>query len=314
MSVHVPRQVGATPIAGFDGPPLLIVGGNVAGRRCAAELAEGLGQRLFELEATDLPSIEARLRTQAAARGVWLAIEVGSDPAAVERVAHVVNDLACERGWPAVIEAPAWLIDPLAARVTHSRVELLIEPNEIERIAAMGLLASGHQHGEVLHDVTSEPSSARLRQLSDEVSRIASTLARLSAESPVSAAVEKPADAGDTGLPLLSGETVRSVIRARRLRDRYFDAELFADPAWDMLLDLLQSEISQHRVPVSSLCIAASVPATTALRWIKSMSDAGVFVRRPDPHDGRRVFIELAPTASKALRLYFADIGSAAVI
>ncbi len=104
------------------------------------------------------------------------------------------------------------------------------------------------------------------------------------------------------------------MIRARRLRARYFDEELFADPAWDMLLDLLQAEISQHRVPVSSLCIAASVPATTALRWIKSMTDAGLFQRRADPHDGRRVFVELSQRASDAMHHYFGEVGHAPVI
>ena len=104
------------------------------------------------------------------------------------------------------------------------------------------------------------------------------------------------------------------MIRARRLRARYFDEELFADPAWDMLLDLLQAEIAQHRVPVSSLCIAAAVPATTALRWIKTMTDAGLFRRRADPHDGRRVFIELSREASEGMRRYFGEVGAAAVI
>jgi len=99
------------------------------------------------------------------------------------------------------------------------------------------------------------------------------------------------------------------VIRARRLRSHYFREELFADPAWDMLLDLLQAEIAQLRVPVSSLCIAAAVPATTALRWLKTMVSQGLFVRRSDPHDGRRVFVELAPEASRAMRRYFAEIG-----
>ena len=79
-----------------------------------------------------------------------------------------------------------------------------------------------------------------------------------------------------------------------------FREELFADPAWDMLLDLLQAEIAQLRVPVSSLCIAAAVPATTALRWLKTMTDQGMFVRRADPHDGRRVFVELAPRRKQA--------------
>jgi DNA-binding MarR family transcriptional regulator len=115
-------------------------------------------------------------------------------------------------------------------------------------------------------------------------------------------------------VPPLSVDTVRSVIRARRLRARYFSEELFADPAWDMLLDLLQAELAQLRVPVSSLCIAAAVPATTALLWLKSLVSQGLFVRRADPHDGRRVFVELAPDTSHALRRYFADLGQAAVI
>ena len=89
---------------------------------------------------------------------------------------------------------------------------------------------------------------------------------------------------------------------------------MFADPAWDMLLDLLQAEISQLRVPVSSLCIAASVPATTALRWLKMLTQQGIFLRRADPHDGRRVFVELAPAASQAMRRYFADAGQPMVV
>ena len=39
------------------------------------------------------------------------------------------------------------------------------------------------------------------------------------------------------------------------------------------------------------------------------MTDAGLFMRRADPHDGRRVFVELAPDASDAMRRYFAEIG-----
>jgi hypothetical protein len=115
-------------------------------------------------------------------------------------------------------------------------------------------------------------------------------------------------------VPEVSAETVRAIIRARRLRARYFPDDLFADPAWDMLLDLLQAEISHLRVPVLSLCIAAAVPATTALRWLKTMVQDGLFIRRADPHDGRRVFVELAPQTSHALRRYFADVGPVAAI
>ena len=155
---------------------------------------------------------------------------------------------------------------------------------------------------------TFEPSPARLRQLSDEVSRIATTLARLAVEPEVAAKARREHPAND-GAAKVAIETVRKVIQARRLRNQFFDGELFADPAWDMLLDLFEAELAQLRVSVTSLSVAAAVPSTTALRWIKTMTDAGLFKRRADPHDGRRVFVELSPTASEAMHRYFNELG-----
>src|SRR5207248_2024404 len=189
---------------------------------------------------------------------------------------------------------------------------LIAASSEAERAAALAIARTQLGAPLRLSDIASDRNAERLRQLSDEVSRIAATLARLSTgPSPTPRPVEA-APAAD--VPALSGETVRAVIRARRLRPRFFPEELFADPAWDMLLDLLQAEIAQLRVPVSSLCIAAAVPATTALRWLKTMVSQDIFVRRADPHDGRRVFVELAPDASHALRRYFADVGPIVVV
>ena len=54
--------------------------------------------------------------------------------------------------------------------------------------------------------------------------------------------------------------------------------------------------------------------ATTALRWLRSMVDQQMFVRRADPHDGRRVFVELAPETSRALRSYFTEVGRLATV
>lgn len=106
---------------------------------------------------------------------------------------------------------------------------------------------------------------------------------------------------------------VRQRISLRRRRDELFSPGLFADPAWDMLLDLYGAHIAQHRVPVSSLCIAAAVPATTALRWIGKLEKEGLIVRRSDPHDGRRVFIELTERAVRAMEQFFDTVGSSAV-
>ena len=43
-----------------------------------------------------------------------------------------------------------------------------------------------------------------------------------------------------------------------------------------VLLDLFAAELEGNRVSVSSLCIAAGVAPTTALRWIARMTDMGL--------------------------------------
>ncbi len=103
----------------------------------------------------------------------------------------------------------------------------------------------------------------------------------------------------------LGAAQVRDMLRARRLREDFLPGELFADPAWDMLLDLLAARLEQERVSVSSLCIASAVPPTTALRWIRTLTDKGIVHRQADPHDGRRVFIALAEETAQALTRWF---------
>jgi DNA-binding MarR family transcriptional regulator len=70
---------------------------------------------------------------------------------------------------------------------------------------------------------------------------------------------------------------------------------LFADPAWDILLDLYAERHSPRACAVTNLCQAAHVPATTALRWIARLEAHGCITRSPDPTDGRRVYVHLTP-------------------
>ena len=86
---------------------------------------------------------------------------------------------------------------------------------------------------------------------------------------------------------------LRNVIKERRLREKYFDQGLFSEPAWDMLLDLALARIEHRNISISSLCIAAAVPTTTALRWIKILLDHNLIIRRADPNDGRRHYIHI---------------------
>jgi DNA-binding MarR family transcriptional regulator len=105
---------------------------------------------------------------------------------------------------------------------------------------------------------------------------------------------------------------VNWLIQARRTRARYLTPDLFADPAWDILLDLLRAEIAHERISVSSACIAAAVPVTTGLRWLKALEQQGLVVRERDLHDARRSYVALSKDTSIALRRYFLEVVGAA--
>ena len=100
---------------------------------------------------------------------------------------------------------------------------------------------------------------------------------------------------------------LRSIIAARRARDRHFDRHLFSDPAWDILLELYASELAQQRMTISRLCVAAAVPSSTALRWVGTLEKNGLIERRDDPLDGRRVFVSLTGKGRDALNAYFSE-------
>lgn len=141
---------------------------------------------------------------------------------------------------------------------------------------------------------SNKPSPEHLLELGVEVNRVTEALARLSMDNRVRTEV--------------SVDSVVSAICARRLRGRYFPEVMFADPAWDMMLELLLAELNQQCQTVTDLCDAASVPAPTALRWLNSLVQMGLIVRRDDPFDVERSFVELAPETSIALRDYFREI------
>ena len=209
---------------------------------------------------------------------------------------------ALQYGRPAVVGGPENLIDLVFARAGHPAVQLLVDADEATRVAAYAVAA--RPRPDQLHDVGREGQEL-LQKLSEDVGRLASMLASLSEEETAELAAARPGVSEDGADGVAAGE-IRAMIRARRLRDQYFSGELFADPAWDMLLDLMAARLEQKRVAVSSLCIAAAVPATTALRWIKALTDRGLFVRSADPRDGRRVYIELSDETARALGAYFA--------
>ncbi|MFD1611708.1 winged helix DNA-binding protein [Sphingomonas tabacisoli] len=227
----------------------------------------------------------------------------GSDAAARDRLLDWTNRAVSEGSTSAIVSIPHALVDDVMARLEEPRVSLLCDAGLQERATELAVaFAKGRN---ALNDQGVEAEAERLRRLSEEVARIAGALAEISSTARPYA---PPAPRDDVELaaePQMDANMVRNLIRIRRLREQFFSKDLFADPAWDMLLDLLAARLERSRVAVSSLCIAAAVPATTALRWIRTLTEHGLFVRRDDPEDGRRIFIELSDAATDAMHAYF---------
>ena len=204
---------------------------------------------------------------------------------------------------PVVVRCSRDTIDIAAALMAAPYASLVCDatPGEIAAALISSQILSGN-----VNERDRPIDAVRLQQIADEVAHIARALADLS--NPMSPAAVSEGIVGYRAQPgarrpaKVDSGTIRSMLRWRRRRNELFGGELFADPAWDMMLDLAAARLEGVDVAVSSLCIAAAVPATTALRWIKMLTDVGLFVRVADPNDRRRVFIALSiPTAATLL-------------
>ena len=245
-----------------------------------------------------------------AAQPVIMIETAGVDDMLLAGMLPRIDGYATALDLPIVVAMDVAQIDIVAAGLLGATVDLLCAPTMAERIGALAMAA--RQSGGVLHDRWREGEASRLDRLNREVARIAELLVRLTRSGGEADDDDSVAERRTTFMieaipvPMPRASDIRRTIRVRRLRDRFFVTGLFEDPAWDMLLDLFAAELEEVRVSVSSLCIAAAVAPTTALRWIARMTDAGLFERVPDPADRRRAFMRLSPRASEAMSGYFA--------
>lgn len=113
------------------------------------------------------------------------------------------------------------------------------------------------------------------------------------------------AQSSQSSITATRAKLVRDYISRRKLRSDLFPSEYFADPVWDMLLDLYAAHHEERLVSVSSLCLASGVPQTTALRWIKTLTADGSLIRSRDDSDGRRVYVQLGSGMHEKLDAYF---------
>lgn len=99
-------------------------------------------------------------------------------------------------------------------------------------------------------------------------------------------------------------ERARRLYRERRLRAAHFTQSLFAEPTWDMLLDLFIADGERRRLSVKSVCIAADVPASTALRHLRWLTEQGLVDRLDHPRDALSTHVRLSATGLSAMTAY----------
>lgn len=302
-----------------DNRPTLLVVGPASTRDALADWAERAGLRC--IGAIGPEALARRLALTVAVDLILLDLRGGTPPPAVTRALAARHGLANAR---LAVLADLDGVDDAMALLEGPGTDILCEPanDDILSLLVMTALQAERSHeAPRLHD-SARDDAARIEQLSAEVRRLATIIERLtlrneSGEIDIAVPVRagyRGMNGGDgrihettrgyEGAPGQAGTPtpgeIRAMLRARRLREQFLPPELFADPAWDMILDLMAARLSGQRVSVSSLCIAAAVPPTTALRWIRQLTERGVFARIDDPADGRRVFIEITDEAAEA--------------
>ncbi len=239
--------------------------------------------------------------------------------ALIERLAERV----IRSGARLIVSTTIGALEPIIVSSTAADPVLLVEPGRAERLVAFGEALSGLFDRNV-RELSGEDRVAVMR-LVERVTTLAEKLDGLVAEresepsafafatgvaSPRRTFIHEESGAKrENPSRLPAADRIRATIRKRQARARFFDAGLFADPAWDILLDLTAARAEGRRVSVTSLCIASGVPPTTALRWIGQMTEQGLLVREEDRVDRRRAFVALSETALEAMALYFEAVG-----
>lgn len=238
-----------------------------------------------------------------------------------------IDSQASKSGARLIISTRMDLLEDVFGSCKSAKPEIQIDPGRIDRLIALGRLVSVLPESR-LRELVNDDRSHLLR-LTEQIAQIAEKLDRLTstdtaADRPNSSSfifARNDAPSSNNASeklvrnmrpPLPDPRLVRKIIQQRQLRARFFDGDLFADPAWDMLLDLTAARVEHVRVSVTSLCIASGVPPTTALRWISQMTDAGLLERIEDETDRRRAFIQLTDKAVDAMSRYFYELGKTA--
>ena len=280
------------------------------------EDARAAGFRVLRAEA-----FEEFVQGDTVSLGDLLMIDIAAIDATAMAMLSRLDMRAGKAGVQIVVSTSIDALDAVFGCFAMASPQILVDPNRAERVLALGRVLA-RIPGARLREMREEDHFLLLR-LSQQVTEIAQRLDgfadrprgtreifRVQSPGPEFRGAGRNGEGSDGERPKLpDAAAIRRIIARRKARAEYFDPALFADPAWDILLDLAAARAERKRVSVTSLCIASGVPATTALRWIGQMVESGLLLRVADRKDRRRAYIALSEEVEDAIARYFAAIG-----
>jgi DNA-binding MarR family transcriptional regulator len=83
----------------------------------------------------------------------------------------------------------------------------------------------------------------------------------------------------------MTEDHIVSILIARRGREGTFGANLFSEPAWDVLLELYAAKLGMRTMSLSDLAKATGVPPSTTERWVRLLEARGFVASE---QEGRR--------------------------
>lgn len=112
--------------------------------------------------------------------------------------------------------------------------------------------------------------------------------------------------------PALVARFVENACHARQCRNSCFgaDADLFGEPAWDILLELYRARVNHSQISVGTACLVSYAPSSTALRYVASLQERGLARREPHPSDRRSAVLRITEKGSAVIEEWYRQLNA----
>jgi DNA-binding MarR family transcriptional regulator len=103
---------------------------------------------------------------------------------------------------------------------------------------------------------------------------------------------------------------LRFISQLQEARRGLFRGIALPESSWEILLELMATEMAGRNISVSGLCLAANCPVTTALRRIDELAELGLIAKQIDPTDARRLYVRMTDAGRTKMQLFLAQVAA----